>query len=87
MDRPRSRLVHSQVGGLETKTKAKNGPLFKRSLQCTLLFSPLVLSFNCSELVENDEAHPDLTEELDWYVRIANDYQKKVQYYHSERVI
>ena len=50
-------------------------------------FSVLWQAFNCSELVENDEAHPDLTEELDWYVRIANDYKKKVQYYYSKRVI
>jgi len=27
-----------------------------------------VASFIASELVENDEAHPDLTEELDWYI-------------------
>ena len=40
-------------------------------------FSLLCQVFNCSELVENDEAHPDVTEELDWYVHIANDYQKR----------
>jgi len=29
---------------------------------------PAVATFMASELVENDEAHPDLTEELDWYI-------------------
>ena len=62
----------ARLKGLKTKKKANNGVLFKRSLQCTLLFSPLVLSFNCSELVENDEAHPDLSEELDWFVLQTN---------------
>ena len=30
--------------------------------------SPAAVTFMASELVENDEAHPDLTKELDWYI-------------------
>jgi len=30
--------------------------------------SPAAVTFMASELVENDEAHPDLAKELDWYI-------------------
>ena len=44
------------------------GPAVATFMARWLSFSRQIYSFfECSELVENDDAHSDLTEELDWY--------------------
>ena len=88
VDRPRCCLVHSQVGGLETKTKAKmTVPLFQRSLQCDILFYSLVLSFQLQWASWEWRSTPW----PDWRTWLVCTYckwlSKKVQYYHSKRVI
>ena len=38
--------------------------------------SPAVATYMAMELIENDDAHPDLTKELDWFVVVALEHSR-----------